>query len=327
MSTSYANPGGTGDRRRMIVVTSSGILTTETSAQLHVNGSTSDASADSPFTGGSASGAWIDYDFGTDQYVIDEVTWKQDGVENNGTWKWTGSNDGSSWADLSSSFTLGGATSSTHSLAGNTTAYKRYRLTGVSGTTNAGSRPQEVEFKISTMTGRTNGTSYTDPQGSGDRRTSNVVTITSGGSPWISGTPSLLVDGSYTVDAVRWQPSGAVADKWVKFDFGADKLVDEACYYQSLVAGQGTWKWQGSSNDSDWTDIGGSFSLSTVVATNLRTLNGNSTAYRYYRIYGVSGNTSSTPRGREFEFRIGNPPAPGGDKPTGPFPTFRPDLP
>jgi hypothetical protein len=36
-------------------------------------------------------------------------------------------------------------------------------------------------------------------------------------------------------------------------------MVDEAKWYQSDTNGHGTWKWQGSNDNSVWTDVGGHF--------------------------------------------------------------------
>lgn len=53
------------------------------------------------------------------------------------------------WTDIGSTFTLGGATTQTiTTLSGNTTGYRAYQLTGVSGTANSGPYIHEFEFKI-----------------------------------------------------------------------------------------------------------------------------------------------------------------------------------
>lgn len=96
-----------------------------------------------------------------------------------------------------------------------------------------------------------------------------------------------------------------ITGKWLKFDFGAakDVLITEAKWYQGDTGTGGTWKWQGSNNDADWTDIGTSFTLGGVATQTQTSLSGNTTEYRYYRLYGVSG-TNSQPYLYELEFKI-----------------------
>ena len=100
-----------------------------------------------------------------------------------------------------------------------------------------------------------------------------------------------------------WMPSGDVTDRWIKFDFGSGKVYTK-CQWISInsTGGEGTWKWQGSNNDSEWTDIGGTFTLgageggSNVTYTLGDTLSGNTTSYRYYRILGTTGSANASGR-------------------------------
>lgn len=152
-STSYANTGGTGDRSAVITVTSfsSAPLVASGSIANLVNGNLTETSTWFNNIDISADPAWIQFDFGSGaSKIIDEAKWYQSGSQTQGTWKWQGSNDGSSWTDIGSSFTLGGATTQTISaLAGNTTGYRYYRMLGVSGTPSPSPYIFEIEFKIS----------------------------------------------------------------------------------------------------------------------------------------------------------------------------------
>jgi hypothetical protein len=65
----------------------------------------------------------------------------------------------------------------------------------------------------------------------------------------------------------------------------------------------GTWKWQGSNDDSSYTDIGSSFTLGGSTTQTQTELNGNVTAYRYYKLLGVSGTCTDTPYLEEIEFK------------------------
>ena len=116
-------------------------------------------------------------------------------------------------------------------------------------------------------------------------------------------TGEFLVNGDLTNDDTNgWMPSGSVSGRTVKFDFGTAKTYTKAQYVSiNSSADDGTWKWQGSNNDSDWTDIGSSFTLggndpSSNTFYDLTELSGNTTAYRYYRILGVSGTANTSGR-------------------------------
>ena len=98
-------------------------------------------------------------------------------------------------------------------------------------------------------------TSYSNPQGRGDRTGQITVTTTAtlgGGSPAIG----TLVNGSLT-DGL-WLVAGQTGRE-IKFDFGVGtpRLVTEAMWRQNTGNDHGTWKWQGSNDNSTYTDIGG----------------------------------------------------------------------
>ena len=100
-----------------------------------------------------------------------------------------------------------------------------------------------------------------------------------------------------------WMPSGDAADRWIKFDFGSGKVYTRCQWISINSSGsEGTWKWQGSNNDSDWSDIGGTFTLggsdggSNATYTLGNTLSANTTSYRYYRILGISGTVNTSGR-------------------------------
>lgn len=140
--------------------------------------------------------------------------------------------------------------------------------------------------------------------GTGDRRTIIDLSLSTAN---LSGGGSPLVDGN-TTGTGRDFWSGNTLDgssRYLIFDFGSGHAITitEAKYYQQDATGQGTWKWQGSNDASTWTDIGGTFSLVTAATTTLTTLSGNTTAYRYYKLLGMSGATSNGPWIYQFEFK------------------------
>jgi len=99
-----------------------------------------------------------------------------------------------------------------------------------------------------------------------------------------------------------WAASGS----YIRFDFGSAKTYKNAQWrYINSSGTEGSWKWQGSNNASDWTDIGSSFTLSPdsagVDGVNrsqefASELGSNTTAYRYYQILGISGNVNTSGR-------------------------------
>jgi hypothetical protein len=91
----------------------------------------------------------------------------------------------------------------------------------------------------------------------------------------------------------------------LKFDFGAGVVISECIFQQQNTSSHGTWIWQGSNNDADWTDVGASFALGGSVKQTITSMNGNETEYRYYRTLGVSGNSSTSPYIYEFDFKVG----------------------
>lgn len=133
----------------------------------------------------------------------------------------------------------------------------------------------------------------------GDRTASITVT-----SDIMNGTLSGLVDGVTVTSDCWWNTN--VLGKYVKFAYGAGvtKKLTEAKFYQTGAQTHGHWKFQGSNNDSDWTDIGAEFVLGGSTTQTITELSGNTTAYRYYRILGTQDESASgAPNLTEFEFK------------------------
>ena len=153
---------------------------------------------------------------------------------------------------------------------------------------------------------------YTHDGGQGDRTSSITVTM-SAGLTLGAGQASNNVDGGSNDDAADgWWVTGspAVAGEYYRYDFGsgASRIITEATFFSAGTDTNGTWKWQGSDNASDWTDIGGTFTLAGNTGGNTlsTTLSANTTGYRYYQMLGVSGNHDSQWT-REIEFEIDGP--------------------
>ena len=104
--------------------------------------------------------------------------------------------------------------------------------------------------------------SYANVGGTGNRTGVVGVSTTAalGG-----GTIDRLVDGSQVsgaATAVWWSQNQSLRE--VRFDFfafGAPRCITEVTWYQDISAVHGNWKWQGSNDGVNWTDIGAAFTL------------------------------------------------------------------
>tara|TARA_R110000824_G_scaffold37219_2_gene114518 strand:- start:776 stop:1396 length:621 start_codon:yes stop_codon:yes gene_type:complete len=166
-------------------------------------------------------------------------------------------------------------------------------------------------------------TSYDNDGGSGDRTGAGdgqiTATQSSSGFIYDQATGGVffggLFNGTKTTTNEFYLKSGNRNDKWLRFDFGGNKVINEAKYYQQNDQAQATFQWAGSTDGSDFTDIGGTFQIGssnvsqviddvTVYVYTFATLSANTTAYRYYRLTQVSGASVTSSHGFEFEFKI-----------------------
>jgi hypothetical protein len=137
----------TGNQTANIVVTASASLLTGTVANL-VNGNLSQTGINFVNSVTLNGTQYIQFDFGLSGKIIYESTYYQSTTATEGVWQWSGSNDGSSFTNIGSTFTLGGATTQVQTqLNGNIhSTYQYYRLTGVSGTTSSTPNVQQFQF-------------------------------------------------------------------------------------------------------------------------------------------------------------------------------------
>ena len=148
-------------------------------------------------------------------------------------------------------------------------------------------------------------TSYSNSGGSGNRSSLIVVTTDLSGS--MTGfTSTRFINGDYSTNNMYFNGTTAVSGHYFTFDFGSgsSRTITEAKYYQDRIQNLGVWQWQGSPDNTTWTSIGATFTLGTAATQTITTLSGNVTGYRYYRILGVSGNTSNAPNIYQFDFKI-----------------------
>ncbi len=137
-------------------------------------------------------------------------------------------------------------------------------------------------------------TSYSNPGGTGDR--TSIITVATNQA--FVGSPSTLVNGAFANECY-WGNNSLFPSDYLSFDFGSAKVIDEFKFYQSSPIAQANWIFQGSNDNLSWTDLGSSFALNTGTFPVT-----NTSAYRYYRLRGVSGTTSAGPYLHEFEFKI-----------------------
>lgn len=309
MVQSYANSGGTGARTGSITVTTTATLGSGAGTQTHlVDGNLTASDTFAMWFNSGQSGKEIKFDFGSGR-VIDEALWYQDTGATHGLWTWYGSNDDSSYTAIGGSFTLGGYAGIQRqvTLHGNTTSYRYYKLLHSGSPPNTSSNPyiKEIEFRIDGTPGGS--TDYSNTGGYGDRTSSITVTTTATTN---AGTLNNLVDGAFNEDSSdAWQWNSGQSTREIKFDFGTARVIDEASWQQNTASSNGTWKWQGSNNDSSYTDIGSTFTLGgtgNAGVSFLTQLHGNTTAYRYYKLLQTAGTTVTT-FNVEIEFRIDAP--------------------
>lgn len=150
--------------------------------------------------------------------------------------------------------------------------------------------------------------SYANTGGTGNRTA--IIMVIDGPTPLLNpqspNTDQSLVDGDTTSNGRNFF-NGIPLDgvnTYIVFDFGAPALITESKYYQQLTTSQGTWKWQGSTDNSTYTDIGSTFTLGGVATQTITTMSANTTSYRYYRLLGVSGSANGGPWIYQFEFKI-----------------------
>jgi len=160
-----------------------------------------------------------------------------------------------------------------------------------------------LDFADSAFVGK-DGASSTASYTVGDRTGDTTVTFSGVASPgWMGGTPSQTVNGTKGTSNGVYINTAAVAGIWIKFEFPGALVVTEATVYQDVASSHGTWKWQGSNNDSNWTDIGASFTHGGLTTNVYTSLLANTTAYKFYRMIGVSGTGDNSAWQTEWEFQ------------------------
>lgn len=162
------------------------------------------------------------------------------------------------------------------------------------GVTLSGSTEQQNYYTWQN-TQVTSGTSKTSITAYDFSDRSNDIEVTASYGLFDGGIPSNTVDGEYGYDATNgwWYDSVDVAGHWIQFDFGSSRVVDEVTWQSLGIQEHGTWAWQGSNDGRTFYSIGQSFTLGGEGTQVQDSLKDNTTGYRYYRLYGLSGTAGS----------------------------------
>lgn len=99
------------------------------------------------------------------------------------------------------------------------------------------------------------------------------------------------------------------APAYIAFDLNVGRWISQVRWIQSNASSHGTWRWEGSNDNSNWTVLGSNFTLGGAT-TQLQDLPVWQDAFRYYRLIQLSGVISSGTIIREVEFKIDSFPTP-----------------
>lgn len=157
---SYANTGGTGDRRSILTVNTN--ASDSGDLQQLVDGANN--SGNFFWQAQNVWGLFLAFDFGVGaSKIITEAKWYQSNGDTHGTWQWNGKKDDvSDWEAIGGTFLLGGTSPQIQTtLSTNIKGYRYYALFGgipfASGSTSSSPYLYEVEFKIDNFTGGSGG--------------------------------------------------------------------------------------------------------------------------------------------------------------------------
>ena len=136
-------------------------------------------------------------------------------------------------------------------------------------------------------------------------QTANITVSTS--ASLFSGPVANFVNGATTQATTFFNVVALSGSVFIRFQFVTPVVVNQVGYFQSAAQTQGVWQWQGSNDGSTWTNIGSTVTPNWGGAAGTAfpiSLAGNTTAYTYYQMVGVSGSTSGSPYVGQFQFRI-----------------------
>lgn len=308
-STSYANPGGTGNRSSFWTITTNITPASGAVANL-VNGNlTGDATNAFKMASASDRLKWIRF-HATDglAYCIDALKLFSDVVNDHDDWFIGATNNGEDFVELGTLSQLAGAVAGTEYTFTNTGRYTDYIIWQKPGSLLS-TVPwlEEIDFKISTSGAQTsvatNVPSYLNKYGFLDRTSVLTVTSTSGNG---GGTPSNLVDGGAVDDANdSWWFQGGQSAREIIFDAGSGNTFRpvEATWWQDNTTSHGTWQAYWGDNVLAYTSFGSTFTLGGVAIETIDLSAFPAGGKRALRFLQTVGSTSSSPFLRECLFK------------------------
>ena len=190
---------------------------------------------------------------------------------------------------------------------------------GVLGTTNGGEKAA-----LSWKSNGNVGIGTDNP--TGQFQVGETVTVTGSGNddqtvpsgPGVAATSSSAVNSNtfanraFDNNGNTYWMSASAPPQWLRYDFGANNAKIITTYrmvahpVNNGVSRPRSWIFQGSNNNSNWTNIQ-SITNGTVSTNGLSTFRtGNTTAYRYYRIYVSANHGGSRVALREVQLIAGN---------------------
>jgi len=373
-TTSYSNPGGSGNRSSLITVTSDLTFAGGASGPQRLVDGDYTSNNFYPTAAFAAAGHYFKFNFATAQVIQESIFYsdRTGATGGEGTWQWQGSNDDVTYTAVGPTFTLLFTTSGTNalmtSLSKNVTAYKYYKLLGISGTFTDPAYYRQLDFKtVSSLnslnvngnifaTGKIysqgnelapvwlpSGSNYytasssnygvgtTSPQynldvwgninSSGATYINSLGPVTSYGNSGGNGVRtslinvttnislglgsiSRLVNGDYSTHTLYWNTQ-STSGLYLQFDFLVPKVITETTFWGDPSSSNGVWQWQGSNDGTTYANIGSTFTLTcTIGGTASTALSANTTAYRYYKLVGVSGSLSNVSNLFQLDFKI-----------------------
>jgi len=218
--------------------------------------------------------------------------------------------------DLKIFFTANNGTNWTEAASyGTATTYSgSKKLVKLGNTTVAAGSQIALKAEWANQVAGTATTNYSDSYSTGNR--GSIITVTTNMNTARAVTK--IVDGSKSGSSDGFYFTGSqtvTSSSYIRFQLSAARCFTGCRIWNDEnndSAGHGYWKWQGSNDGTNWTDLGSSFQL---INTGIPStpgydtfdggLGSNTTNYTYYQMAGVSGTADSNSNWMEWEFESG----------------------
>ena len=118
----------------------------------------------------------------------------------------------------------------------------------------------------------------------------------------------VYVNGNTASESNKWffNSGTGITGKYVRFQLPSAKIFTKVSHYFDAGGNAGNWKWQGSNDGSNWTDIGSTYQWNTGSNSagwyEYTTMSSNTTAYTYYQVIGDSGSGDGGFNNPEIKF-------------------------